>query len=97
MFKWPPPAVPPAPEPAPEDDPVIPDVPDMDTAAADVPHEPNGHVLSLQRHREQQRDAGYRAMRPTADEIMRRLTKEAKRQADVDRIRREATDAGDAA
>lgn len=68
-----------------------------DTQPESVPEEPNGHLLTFQRHQERQRDEVYRAMRPTADEVMRRLTGEARRQADCDRIRREAPDAGDAA
>jgi hypothetical protein len=83
MFGFPPPAVPPS-RPA-------------EVIGEIVPTEPNGHLLTLQRKRTEERDRNYRLMSHTADEINRRLTKEHTRQADLDRIRREAPDSGDAA
>lgn len=84
IFGFPPPAVPPEERPA-------------DVIGEIVPTEPNGHLLTLHRRQTEERDRNYRLMSHTANEINRRLTKEHTRQADLDRIRREAPDSGDAA
>lgn len=75
--------------------PAAPDPDPGDAQPDPVPVEPNGHLLAFRREQERRRDEVYRAMRPTAEEVMRRLTHEARRQTDLDRIRREAMDAGD--
>jgi hypothetical protein len=97
IFGFPPPAVPP--NPMPDDSKGSQWIPERpaEVVGEIVPTEPNGHLLTLHRKQTEERDRTYRAMRSTADEINRRLTREDNRQADLDRIRREAPDSGDAA